>query len=67
MNTHHIHIVLLFVLAVTLLVSCSDDELNVNEDVDYRRTVIIYMAAQNSLGAKGAHRLDSMEIVAGVK
>lgn len=67
MNTHHIHIVLLFVLAITFFISCSSDELNVNEDVDYRRTVIIYMAAQNSLGAKGAHRLDSMEIVAGVK
>ena len=32
-----------------------------------RRTVIVYQAAQNSLGKKGYNRLDSLELAEGVR
>ncbi|MGN1214297.1 MAG: hypothetical protein ACI4TR_05315, partial [Bacteroidaceae bacterium] len=57
-----------------ILTSCSDEEsisipkyesISIPKYDTYRRSVIIYMAAQNSLGSAGASRLDSAEIVRG--
>ena len=56
----------------TLVLSCSKDETDWNERLRLphekgRRTVLVYMAAQNSLGAKSLHRSDSAEMMAGRK
>lgn len=49
-----------------ILTSCSDEEsFSIPKYDTYRRSVIVYMAAQNSLGSTGASRLDSAEIVRG--
>jgi hypothetical protein len=59
----------LVLLAATLLCSCSDDDSGSStkrgSGTTYRRSVLIYLAAQNSLGAAGAQRLDSIEIANG--
>ncbi len=60
----------LIMLAALVLTSCSDDTSNDShvkreEGTTYRRSVLIYMAAQNSLGSTSAARLDSAEIVSG--
>lgn len=49
------------------LVSCSDhsDDDAPHGPTSIRRSLIIYMAAQNSLGSSGAARLDSAEIARG--
>lgn len=63
-------VIMLFVTG--MIVSCSDSDNNSKKNdgqdstVTYRRSLIVYMAAQNSLGEAGAARLDSAEIVAGV-
>ena len=46
--------------AVLLLVGCNKHE--EEETVHYGRTVMVYMAMQNSLGSYGFHRNDSTEI-----
>ena len=62
----------LVICGATLMTACSDSDNNSkksdsNDDsITYRRSLIVYMAAQNSLGDAGAARLDSAEIVAGV-
>lgn len=51
--------------SLLLLVACREDE-----PIDDRvrsRTVVIYQAAQNSLGYTAKHRQDSIEMMAGVK
>lgn len=52
--------------------ACSDDDDDSSSSVDtteetpdYRRTVIVYMSAQNNLGLSDAHLLDSAEIAQG--
>ena len=49
-----------------ILSSCSDEEsFSIPTYDTYRRSVVVYLAAQNSLGDIGASRLDSAEIVRG--
>lgn len=49
-----------------ILSSCSDEEsFSIPTYDTYRRSVVVYLAAQNSLGDVGASRLDSAEIVRG--
>ena len=64
--------VCLLLLVCGLLPACSDDDVDWNERLrlpheEGRRTVLVYMAAQNSLGAKSLHRSDSAEMMAGRK
>lgn len=60
-------ILFLSLLVATLsMTSCSDSSDDAPKEPDtYRRSVIIYMAAQNSLGSAGAARIDSTEIMRG--
>lgn len=55
-------------LGVTFI-SCRDDKGTdgIKEKTNYRRTVIVYMAAQNSLGNYSADISDSLEIANGTK
>lgn len=59
---------ILFLPALLLIAGCHKEK---EEDKlpkqHYRRTVVVYMAMQNSLGAYGHHRIDSMEIVNGME
>lgn len=60
--------VMWLLLSALLLPACSsdDDDASKGEDTTrYRRTVVVYMAAQNSLGNAGASVADSSEIAAG--
>lgn len=53
---------------LTSLCACHDDDTTPSpwpKDKVARRTVLIYMCAQNSLGAKHYHRSDSIEIMKG--
>lgn len=65
--------ILVLLVGSFLTVSCNDDSKDsTTEKQLYRRTVIIYMAAQNSLGASSetsisAMEADSSEIAAGIK
>ena len=55
---------------LTSLCACHDDDTNPSlwpKDKVARRTVLIYMCAQNSLGANHYHRSDSIEIMQGRK
>lgn len=62
----------LMLLITAMMAACSDSDNNSKKNdsqdttITYRRSLIVYMAAQNSLGDAGAARLDSAEIVAGV-
>lgn len=62
----------LMILTAAMMSACSDSDNNSKKNegqdttVTYRRSLIVYMAAQNSLGDAGAATLDSAEIVAGV-
>lgn len=58
----------LILLPLSLMCSCSDsnDDPTPPDNLPRRRAVIIYMAAQNSLGHSGAARLDSAEIYSGM-
>jgi len=47
-----------------VLISCNDSEEN-GDTGNYRRTLIVYMAAQNSLGSDGYLKSDSLEIING--
>jgi len=49
---------------VLVMISCNDGDDN-GDAFKYRRTLIVYMAAQNSLGSEGCSKLDSLEIIAG--
>jgi len=63
------YLLTLFVLLFSVsLTGCQDDhhEENSNEP-KYRRTVLIYIAARNSLGAYGASKADSSEITFGIQ
>lgn len=59
----------LLLLLISLLgVSCHDDNMNdtpIADGVTGRRTVLVYMVAQNSLGRNGYQRQDSAEIMNG--
>lgn len=44
------------------LTACHHDEPPTPAEQHYRRTVLVYMAMQNSLGSSGYHRNDSVEI-----
>ena len=59
--------ILLMLGAIAFCASCSSnsDEGGDDKPKSYQRSVIFYLAAQNSLGAAGAARLDSAEIAAG--
>lgn len=57
--------ILLFLLALVLTACCdSDDKLTPQQR---SRTVLVYQAAQNSLGYSNYHRQDSIEMMAGLK
>ncbi len=54
------------VMAFVFFVGCSSDDGDKNKDsARHRRTVIVYMCAQNSLGVARAAEADSVEIAAG--
>ena len=54
------------IMTLCLAVACSDDDGDGNKhDMRHRRTVIVYMSAQNSLGAANAAQTDSSEIAGG--
>lgn len=54
----------LYIISICVLfVSCHKDEPQVNKPQECRRTVLVYMAMQNSLGSSSYHKADSMEIV----
>ena len=54
------------IMTLCLAVACSDDDGDGNKhDMRHRRTVIVYMSAQNSLGAANAAQADSSEIAGG--
>ena len=56
----------LLLVAFLLAQACGHDHNAPEPPPDVaRRTVLVYMAAQNSLGARGNHLADSLEIVAG--
>lgn len=55
-----IHRLLLYIIPF-LFLACSGEE-EPTEPVRHRRTVLVYIAMQNSLGARGFHRADSTEI-----
>ena len=58
----------LLLLAFPLLAACSDDhadDVPQHGSVKGRRTVILYMAAENSLGVNGYLRSDSTEVMKG--
>lgn len=66
----HSHLLLLLVLLFSVsLTACKDDNNNGDNpnEPKYRRTVLVYMAAQNSLGAYGASKADSSEITYGIQ
>ena len=52
-------------MALTALTSCHKDEAPILDGAE--RTVLIYMAAQNSLGGSGFQRSDSAEVMKGCK
>lgn len=54
---------LIFLATTLLLAACNDHEDSPGNEP--RRTVLIYMAAQNSLGLKNYHRSDSAEVMNG--
>lgn len=55
---------LLLLPALMLLASCDKEvKKNSNSTSHYDRTVLVYMAMQNSLGSSGYHKTDSTEIV----
>lgn len=60
---------LLTAMMCSATTACSDSEDSTSPrretGTTFRRSVLIYLAAQNSLGKAGASRLDSMEIVEG--
>ena len=60
------------VATLSLPLSCIDHEpepyeTTVLPGTPFKKTVLVYMAAQNSLGAKGFAREDSMEMANGMK
>lgn len=56
----------LIMLSLLPLTACHDEDHPVPTPPDAaRRTVLVYMCAQNSLGASRYHRSDSLEIMAG--
>lgn len=57
---------LLFLPALVLLASCHKDEEEEKPTRHYGRTVMVYMAMQNSLGSSNYHKGDSTEIVNGM-
>ncbi len=63
----HLTSYFLILIAAISLCACSSDNSEGGDDgpTTYRRSVIIYVAAQNSLGAAGAARLDSAEVYNG--
>jgi putative peptidase len=69
----HFSSLLLLIMATLLLpVSCIDNEpepyeTTVLPGTPFKKTVLVYMAAQNSLGEKGFAREDSMEMTNGMK
>ena len=62
-------LILLTAMMCSATTACSDSEDSTSPrretGTTFRRSVLIYLAAQNSLGKAGASRLDSMEIVEG--
>lgn len=54
---------LLLAPAVMSVASCHHNDPLEEEPLHYGRTVLVYMAMQNSLGASGYHKSDSAEIV----
>ena len=53
-------------LCITLLIGCNEDEeIQPDEKVQIRRTVLMYVSAQNSLGYKDFQTADSIEISKG--
>lgn len=60
----HLSIHFLLPLLLLLLTGCHKDEDNSSEESDAtQRTVLVYMAAQNTLGAYNFHTSDSTEIM----
>ena len=65
-------LLLLIIATILLPLSCIDYEPEPYEptvlpDTPFKKTVLVYMAAQNSLGAKGFAREDSTEMAEGMK
>lgn len=55
---------LLIISICALFASCHKDDPDPKPEAQhYRRTVLVYMAMQNSLGSSGYHKADSAEIV----
>lgn len=53
---------LFIIILTTTLAGCHHDDPVTPADKQYGRTVLVYMAMQNSLGSSGFHRSDSIEI-----
>lgn len=53
---------LYIILAGMLFISCHEKNGGEEETLTYGRTVLVYMAMQNSLGSSGYHKADSAEI-----
>lgn len=47
---------------IVLMAACHDDPDNTKPQMHYGRTVMVYMAMQNSLGSSNYHKADSAEI-----
>jgi hypothetical protein len=67
MNYHKLILPLLALLTAAVFASCSSDDGGgkTPDTPQYRRTVVVYMAAQNSLGYANAAKADSSEIAGG--
>lgn len=57
----------MLLIAITVTASCSDDDNSggSNKNKGIRRTVVMYVSAENSLGYNGFNKNDSTEIMAG--
>lgn len=54
--------ILYIIIGVLALTACHPDEPQKPAEQHFRRTVLVYMAMQNSLGSSGYHKEDSAEI-----
>ncbi|MFA6820521.1 MAG: clostripain-related cysteine peptidase [Bacteroidaceae bacterium] len=69
MKQSHLFFLLILICSISLT-ACKDDNKGDNPNPNepkYRRTILIYIAARNSLGAYGASKADSSEIAYGIQ
>jgi hypothetical protein len=53
--------IVLLSFLLTLLVACSDDDINIHEVIPIKRTIIVYMAANNDLSGDALVDLEEMQ------